>query len=71
MVFPISQGQQVNVVAFVSQPEKEGSFYDKPWVHDANKDTLYAEYEGWEDEVQQLLQVCVSCLIYSINSDSR
>ncbi|PAV19849.1 FAD NAD(P)-binding domain-containing [Pyrrhoderma noxium] len=68
VVFPISQGQQVNVVAFVSQPEKEGSFYDKPWVHDANKDTLYAEYEGWEDEVQQLLQCVDMTSIWAIHA---
>ncbi|KAL5499136.1 hypothetical protein ACEPAH_1654 [Sanghuangporus vaninii] len=56
IVYPIMKGKLVNVVAFVSHPEKEGSPYNDPWVISSEQTDLVAAYEGWEAEVQQLVQ---------------
>lgn len=56
-MFPVSKGQLVNVVAFFSEPSKEGTIFEGPWTSKASKDELIAKYNGWEEEVQILLQV--------------
>ncbi|KAL5522588.1 hypothetical protein ACEPAG_8605 [Sanghuangporus baumii] len=56
IVYPIMKGRLVNVVAFVSHPEKEGAPYNDPWVVSSEQADLVAAYEGWEAEVQQLVQ---------------
>ncbi|KAL5523166.1 hypothetical protein ACEPAF_1433 [Sanghuangporus sanghuang] len=56
IVYPIMKGELVNVVAFVSHPEKEGAPYNDPWVVSSEQADLLAAYKGWEAEVQQLIQ---------------
>ena len=53
-------GRLINVVAFYSKPEKEGTTLLDGAVQRATLDDLLVEFSGWEDEVQQLLQVCHS-----------
>ena len=47
----------VNLVAFVSWPDKVGTIYQGKMVEETSKEELFKHYEGWEEEVQQLLQV--------------
>lgn len=49
----------VNLVAFTSSPSLEGTRLPpgEPWVHPAPGAELLAKFEGWEDEVQALLEV--------------
>lgn len=49
----------VNVVAFCSDPSKEGTKFSESsslWVTDVDKDELLEQYAGWEDEVIRLLK---------------
>jgi salicylate hydroxylase len=50
----------VNVVAFASQPEKEGTPFDGEWVAEVPKEELLDCYADWEPEVGRLLNVCPS-----------
>ena len=59
IVFPIAKGQLINVVAFCSWPDKEGTVYEGKIVEERAQEELLKQYEGWEDEVQQLLQVSI------------
>lgn len=99
IAFPISQGRFVNLVAFVSEPEKEGTPFPGAWVAktprddegtelwadrygnlSSNNDSTYQQddkecvapvipdsfqpemskaFEGWDEEVTALLNVCI------------
>ncbi|KAF8586521.1 FAD/NAD-binding domain-containing protein [Ramaria rubella] len=52
----ISQGSVVNVVAFTSQPEKEGTSFEGPWMTEVPTRELLDCYENWEPEVISLLK---------------
>ncbi|KZP09163.1 FAD/NAD(P)-binding domain-containing protein [Athelia psychrophila] len=59
VIFPINKGALINVVAFCSDPSKEGTQYSensKEWVVDVPKEELLRQYEGWEPEVTALLE---------------
>ncbi len=51
-------GRLINVVAYHSYPEKEGTPYLGGGVQKITVKEVMAEFIGWEDEVQQLLEVC-------------
>lgn len=53
-------GRLINVVAFFSKPEKEGTPLLDGEVRGATVSDVLAEFDGWEDEVLQLLEVCPS-----------
>ncbi|THH19975.1 hypothetical protein EW146_g1292 [Bondarzewia mesenterica] len=54
--YSIARGSVVNVVAFSSEPEKEGTPCDGPWVAPCAREELLACYAGWEPEVRELLE---------------
>jgi len=54
--YSIAQGDTINVVAMVSEPEKEGTVFEGPWVAECSPQELLACYEGWEPEVGDLLE---------------
>lgn len=58
-MFPITHHGRpfVNIVAFCSWPEKEGGAFVGDAVQACEKEEVLRQYEGWEAEVQQLLQV--------------
>lgn len=49
----------VNIVAFSSKPELEGTKYDGPWMRPVAQSSLLHEFYGWEPELQALLEVSV------------
>ncbi|KAI3615121.1 salicylate hydroxylase [Moniliophthora roreri] len=55
VVYPISQGRIVNVVAFYSRPWDEGKPLPGPEVRNATLEEVLEVYAGWEQEVQDLL----------------
>ena len=59
IVFPLMREDKklVNIVAFYSEPEKEGQTYVRDAVRTCTKDEIIPRYEGWEEEVKQLLEV--------------
>ncbi|THH03536.1 hypothetical protein EW146_g10419 [Bondarzewia mesenterica] len=54
--YSIARGSVVNVVAFSSEPEKEGTPWVGPWVAPCAREELLACYAGWEPEVRELLE---------------
>jgi len=55
VVFPISGGQIINVVAFVSKVENEGKPLDGLDIKEATTEEVLEHFSGWEEEVIQLL----------------
>ncbi|OBZ71586.1 Salicylate hydroxylase [Grifola frondosa] len=55
VVYPVSRGQEINVVVFVSKPELEGTTYEGPWVSCATSDEVLQAFAEWEPEVKTLL----------------
>ncbi|OCB84042.1 FAD/NAD-binding domain-containing protein [Sanghuangporus baumii] len=68
IVYPVTKGKLINVVAFVSQPGREGTLYNDPWVTSREKSEVVAAYKGWETEVQQLIQCMNSPSCWAIHS---
>ncbi|THG99501.1 hypothetical protein EW145_g7256 [Phellinidium pouzarii] len=56
--FPISQGRLVNFIAYVTGPGRDGNELGGPSVTDVTKQEMIDHYQGWEPEVQALLN-CV------------
>lgn len=66
----------MNVVAFVSRPDKVGTCHGGKLVEERSIEELLAHFEGWEEEVQQILRVklaivCYLTLPYTVRSASR
>lgn len=57
MVYPISGGRIINVVAFFSNLVDEGKPVDGPTIRSATTEEALHEFSGWEVEVGQLLGV--------------
>ncbi|KAJ4484354.1 salicylate hydroxylase [Lentinula edodes] len=55
VVYPISGGRIINVVAFFSNPVDEGKLVDGPAIRSATTEEALQEFSGWEIEVGQLL----------------
>ncbi|THH08567.1 hypothetical protein EW145_g2622 [Phellinidium pouzarii] len=68
IVFPISHGRLVNIVAFCSWPDKVGTIFEGKTVEDRSKEELFELYAGWEEEVQQLLQCIEKPSRWAINA---
>lgn len=56
LVFPISQNQTLNVVAFVSKPEAELGDLKESWTSSAPREDLEREYEGWDPTVGKIIR---------------
>ncbi|KIK50756.1 hypothetical protein GYMLUDRAFT_51021 [Collybiopsis luxurians FD-317 M1] len=55
VVYPISGGRIINVVAFFSKLEDEGKPLDGPEIRSATTEEAVDKFSGWEEEVTQLL----------------
>lgn len=64
----MSNGMLVNVAAFCSWPEKEGTIHEGKEVEERSQEELIQLYEGWEPEVQQLVQCMEKPSVWTINS---
>ncbi|KAF9524405.1 salicylate hydroxylase [Crepidotus variabilis] len=67
IAYPISKGKYVNVVAFKSQHELEGSKFDGSWVCPVDKSEYVRMFEGWEPEVLSLLECVEKPLRWAIH----
>lgn len=52
-------GQILNVVTFVSEPEREGRPFPGEVVKVSSRDELLSLFKGWENEVVEILEVCL------------
>jgi salicylate hydroxylase len=57
MAYPISKGQLINFVAFVSHFERENTKFGGPWFTPTDKEEMARHFRGWEPEVQVLVNV--------------
>src|ERR1700753_1081112 len=55
--YPIAQGRLINLIGFCTVPKAKPSRFEGRWAQDATKEEIMEEYKGWDDEVQQLIQV--------------
>ncbi|TDL26549.1 salicylate hydroxylase [Rickenella mellea] len=68
IVFPMAHNQLINIVAFCSEPSKEGTTFDGQWVHDVPQSELLEQYAGWEKEVMDLLKCIEKPSRWAINT---
>ena len=57
IAFPIKKRGVINIVAFCSWPEKEGTPLEGKISGEASQEEVLEQFTGWEDEAQQILQV--------------
>ena len=57
IAYPLSHGKMVNLVAFTSRHELEGTNFNGPWVCPTEKKEFLSDFRNWEPEVQALLDV--------------
>ncbi|KAI1796790.1 FAD/NAD(P)-binding domain-containing protein [Ganoderma leucocontextum] len=55
-VYPIARGTLVNFAAFRSRYDRENSTFNGAWVQDVSTEEFFADFAGWEPEVQSLIQ---------------
>ncbi|KAI1794422.1 hypothetical protein LXA43DRAFT_1059245 [Ganoderma leucocontextum] len=67
ITYPISHGKYLNLVAFVTIPDAEGTTYPHRWVIDAKKEDVLSTYSGWEPEVDQMLSCVEKPTIWAIH----
>ena len=60
VVFPVQKGRFINVVPFYFDRAREDTTWEGPALRDATRDEILKMYEGWEPEVQALLEVRIS-----------
>lgn len=56
LIFPISQNRLLNVVAFVTKAESELGGLKESWKSSAPREDLEKEYEGWTENVTNIIQ---------------
>ena len=56
-MYPISRGRFINFVAFEFHPDEEGTQLDGPWVADGDHSFVQGLFQGWENEVGEIVRV--------------
>ncbi|KAG2124433.1 hypothetical protein DEU56DRAFT_595143 [Suillus clintonianus] len=59
--FPVSQGTQINIVAFVSDQQKSGTPFEGRWVSDVALEEVEEAYSDFEPDVKRLLKQILQC----------
>ncbi len=57
LVYPFLQGERINAIAYISFPALEGTDYSTALISEPSIEDLNKQYEGWEQEVQDILRV--------------
>ncbi|EPS95228.1 hypothetical protein FOMPIDRAFT_1054391 [Fomitopsis schrenkii] len=58
VTYPVSHGNFINWIGFKTRPEMEGTVYEGKWAEEAPTEEIVELLEGWEQEVQDMVQ-CV------------
>ncbi|KDR80360.1 hypothetical protein GALMADRAFT_92716 [Galerina marginata CBS 339.88] len=56
VTYPILQGKLLNVVPFLTNPEKEGTYLDGPAVIENSTDSFAHHFADWEEEAQAMIK---------------
>ncbi|KAF9260343.1 FAD/NAD(P)-binding domain-containing protein [Marasmius fiardii PR-910] len=67
VVFPMSQGRIINVVAYDSKFEDFGKLWTGSEVRDATTEEILKVYAGWEPEVQEVLQLIEDATCWALH----
>jgi salicylate hydroxylase len=59
MAYPVSQGKLVNLAAFLADYKREGTSYDGEIIANVDSEDFVNDFDDFEPEVKQLVQVCV------------
>ena len=57
IAYPISHGQFINIAAFDTDYDQEGSIFTDPWIQERDSGEVTNSYNNWEPEVKQLVGV--------------
>ncbi|KAI0919700.1 hypothetical protein AcW1_003116 [Taiwanofungus camphoratus] len=68
IIYPVSRGRVINIVAFVSEPEREGTVYDSVWARKATKEEFIDKFSPVEPDVKNLLSCLTDVSLWAINS---
>ncbi|KAF9449151.1 4-aminobenzoate hydroxylase [Macrolepiota fuliginosa MF-IS2] len=58
VMYPVSGGNFINVVAIVHDTSKDTTVWKGPWKTDVTQAEFFEQYTGWDEEVQALIR-CV------------
>jgi len=57
----------INLVAFCSRPDLEGSKYEGPWMRPVERESLLDEFHDWDNEVTGLLKAVTTVSLWAIH----
>jgi len=57
VAYPILQGRVINLAAYVSDVDKEGTPYHGPAFQDVTMEDVMPFFDKWEEEVRVLIRV--------------
>lgn len=63
MVYPVSGGKFINVVAIVHDNPTNTTVWEGAWRTDVSQNELFEQYKGWDEEVQALIRVSVTFIL--------
>ncbi|KXN93284.1 Salicylate hydroxylase, partial [Leucoagaricus sp. SymC.cos] len=68
VVYPVSGGKFMNVVAMAHDKSKKGAAWEGLWNQEVTQEEFLEKFKGWEDEFQALIRVrsCISVHIKNI-----
>ncbi|KAJ3489055.1 hypothetical protein NLI96_g2428 [Meripilus lineatus] len=67
VAYGIAKDRIGNVVAFVTEPEREGEPFDDAWISEPSKQDLVDAFEHFEPEVRELLQKVENPSLWAIH----
>ena len=58
VAYPVSKGAIINVVSLVHDDTREETRHEGPWFENVSNAEVLSVFQGFEPEVQALLEVC-------------
>ncbi|KAI0820656.1 hypothetical protein BC628DRAFT_1422680 [Trametes gibbosa] len=68
ITYPISHGKYLNWIGFVTILGGEGTSYPHRWVMEAAQEEVMAHFAGWEPEVEQMINLVESPMLWAIHA---
>jgi salicylate hydroxylase len=63
VVYPVSGGTGVNIVATIFDKSAENTVREGPWQVEVTEEEFAEAFSGWEDEFQALIKVYCHILL--------